>query len=336
MDDMDAPVSQGRSGLIVGILVIVGIGLLGVGIYLVVKKRNGAGDEAKNAAPNTEAWCKLRQEWKSKATPLDGDIMVKNAENFESKEAKDLRTKRNTLCHEYAGKVREVLKDPKVYTAVQTIEAAFIKEGKTRSNIQVKISNKVNAEIPKAGTTEELEKILKVLDKDIPAEINKKKAEYEAEVKAGLAKLEPACTGVYHGTMTDKGTSGNPYASWDELEVERTKAVRLVKDKIKEIEPTEQFFNRVRHDLLKRHKKDLLTCYKRTKKRNPKIPHVMGLKIKLNKKGGVRGLNFAAWDTKMDEKILDCLSDKAGKWKVPKATDEFKEADVSLDFSKME
>ena len=335
MDEMDAPVSQGRSGLIVLILVIVGIGLLGVGIYLVINKRNGAAAEAKRAGGDTTAWCKLRQEWKRKASPLDGDIMIKNAENAESKEAKALRTKRNTLCHEYAGKVRDALKDPEVFTVVRAVEEALVKEGKTRSNIQVKISNKVNAEVPKAGTVDALEKIRKALEVDIPNEMKKKKAEYDQEVKAGLGTLKTSCTAIYHGTMTDKGTSGNPYASWDELEVERTKALRQVKDKIKELEPTEEFYNRVRHDLMARHKKDLVSCYNRIKKRNPKVPSIMGLKIKLTKKGEVGGLNFAAWDTKMDEKILDCLGDKAGKWKLPKATDEFKEADVTIDFSKM-
>ena len=335
MDEMDAPVSQGRSGLIVLILVIVGIGLLGVGIYLVLNKRNGAGPEAKGAGGDTGAWCKLRQEWKRKATPLDGDIMVKNAENAESKEAKALRTRRNTMCHEYAGKVRELLKDPLVFTVVRAVELALVKEGKTRSNIAVKIANKVNADIPKAGSTDNLEQIRKALDVTIVAEIKKKKAEYENEVNAAMGAFKSPCAGIYHGTMTDKRTSGNPYTSWGELEVERTKALRLVKDKIKELEPTEEFYNRVRHDLMANHKKDLVTCYKRIKKLNPKVPTVMGLKIKLSNKGKVAGLNFAAWDAGMDERILDCLSDKASKWKLPKATDEFKEADISVDFSKM-
>ena len=335
MDEMDAPIKQGRTGLIVLILVIVGVGLLGVGVYLVINKRKGEDAEAKGAAGNTEGWCKLRQEWKRKVTPLDGDIMVKNAEDAESTEAKALRTQRNTLCHEFAGKVRDILKDPAVYTAVQAVEAALVKEGKTRSNLAVKIANKVNAEIPKAGTTDELDKIRKALEVEIVALVKKKRGEYDKEIASGLSSVQPACIGIYHGTMTDQGTSGNPYTSWDELEIERTKALRLVKDKIRELAPAEQFYNRVRHDLMARHKKDLLTCYNRTKKNNPKIPSLMGLKIKLTKKGKVRGLNFAAWDQKMDAKILDCLSDKAGKWKLPKASDEFQEADITIDFSKM-
>ena len=62
---------------------------------------------------------------------------------------------------------------------------------------------------------------------------------------------------------------------------------------------------------------------------------VIGRKVKLTKKGKVGGLNFAAWDQKMDPKILDCLGDKAGKWKLPKATEEFKEADITIDFKKL-
>ena len=335
MDDMDAPVSQGRSGLIVGILVIVGIGLLGVGVFLVVNKRNSAAPEAKQASGDISAWCKLRQEWKRKATPLDGDIMVKGAVNPDSPAAKQLRTKRNSLCHDYARKLRELLKaDPALFTRVQAVETALIKEGKTRSNISVKIANRINADLPKAGTTEQLEKIRKALAVTLVAEINKKKAEYDGEVKKGMGALGSSCIGIYHGTMTDAGTSGNPYTTWEELEVVRTVAVRAVTDKIKELEPTEEFYNRVRHDLMARHRKDLLRCYKATKKKNPRIPTTMGLKIRLTKKGGVKGLNFA-WDNGMDERILDCLVNNAAKWKLPKANDEFDEANISIDFSKL-
>ncbi len=329
MDDMDAPVSSGRSGLIVGILVIVGVGLLGVGIYLVVNKKKGAADNPA-AGVNTEPWCKLRQEWKRKVSPLDNDIMVKNAEDAYSKEAKELRTKRNLLCAEYAGKVSEMIKDADLYKAVESIEAALVKEGKTRSNLSVKLYNKIYSEVPKAGTTEQLDKIKKAVEVTIANEMKTKKAEYEKEVKAGLAKLQPACSGIYFGTAL-KGSS-EPYTTWEELQVERNKAVTAVKNKIDELRPTEEYINRVRHDLYKCCTKDLVACYKKTKKKNPKMPSKMGLKIRFKKKGKF-GLTFAAWDQKSPEKILDCLANKAGKWKLP-GDDDIKEVDITIDFVK--
>lgn len=329
MDDMDAPVSQGRSGLIVGILVVVGIGLLGVGIYLVMNKKKG-GDANPAAGVDTEAWCKLRQEWKRKASPLDGDIMVKNAEDAYSKAAKELRTKRNVLCAEYAGKVSEMIKAADLYKAVEPIEAAMVKEGKTRSNLAVKLYNKIYSEIPKAGTTDQLDKIKKDLEVTIANEMKTKRAEYAKAVKDGLAKLQPACSGIYFGTALK--SSGEPYTTWEELEVERNKAVTKVRNKVDELRPTEEYVNRVRHDLYKCCSKDLVGCYMKTKKKNPKIPGKMGLKIRFKGKGKF-GLTFAAWDQQMDEKILDCLAGKAGKWKLPE-DDDIKETDITIDFVK--
>lgn len=335
MDDLDAPIKTGRSGLVVGILVLVGVGLLGVGVYLVLNKKMGNGKPGVKAGGDTGKWCKLRQDWKNKVVKLDGDLMVKIASEPDSKATRELLTQRNVICQDFAKKLRTMLQqEPTIYNAVSPIEEALVKEGKTRSNLLVKIQNKINADIPKAPDTEALDKLRKALDVKLVKEMKTKKAEYDAAVAAGLKALPDGCARMYRGTMTDQGTSGNPYTTWDEIEIKRTVASKMVVQRIKELEPAEAFNNTVRHDLMARYRKDLVACYKKTKKRNPKIPDKMGLKLRLDAKGKIKGVNFS-WDNGMDEHILDCFANKATKWKLTGATADQSEASISLDFGRL-
>ncbi len=87
--------------------------------------------------------------------------------------------------------------------------------------------------------------------------------------------------------------------------------------------------------VLKRYKGALTSCYRQVRKQNPGVPHVMGLRLRLSGQGKVRSLNFAAWDQKMDERFLDCLVRKVGRWRLPRFSGGLREANLRLDFSKM-
>jgi len=249
----------------------------------------------------------------------------------EDKEARDkLVLKRNTLCQDYARRVADLkVTNP----GLQEAEVAMVKEGKTRANVSVEIDNLL-AKID-APDTAALRKNRDRLDRYIKGRIQQGKATAENEVKAGLAKLgESACNGIFHGTVTDEGTTGNPYVSWDELELKRTQALKQYDEKIKEMEPVEQFTNRVYHDLVARYRGTLKKCYGKAKTANPNMSDKLGLRVRLKPNGKVKTLAIE-WMINREETILDCLLETASKWKLPRPDPETKVVVVSLDFTSL-
>jgi hypothetical protein len=333
MNQFDTPPGQKRTGVIVVGLVVVGLVLVGTGGYLVYsKKKNNNGSGAPSGLAEKEAaeWCKIRREWAQKVQPLVGDILLKSVKAADKEERDKLVLKRNTLCQQYARKVADLkVTNP----ALQEAEVAMVKEGKTRANVSVEIDNLV-AKID-APDTAALRKNRDQIERYIKGRIQQGKATAENEVKAGLAKLgQSACNGIFHGTVTDEGTTGNPYVSWDELELKRTQALKQYDDKIKEMEPVEQFTNRVYHDLVARYRGTLKKCYAKAKAANNAMSDKMGLRIRLKPNGKVKTLAIE-WMINREEKILDCLLETASKWKLPRPDPETKMVVVSLDFTRL-
>lgn len=334
MDDLDPAVTGNRTGLIIGI-VVVGVSVLGLGAYLAYNNNNkGNGVVAVAANPKgMESWCKLRQEWAKKVNTMAGDIMLKSIKE-QDKEARDeLVITRNRTCHEYAEKLRDLLTgDPRLWTAVQKIEESLIKEGKLRANVSVEIDNLL---AKPAESTSALANFQDALKTAIVKRITNGKADADAEIKTALSALKGvACAGIYRGPMTDKGTSSSPYITWDEIEMKRTLAIKEFDARIKELEPSEQFANRIRHDLMARYKGVLRKCFKKAKAKNPKMSDQLGLRVRLSKTGQVKTLAIE-WMNERDESILDCLLDDASRWKLSRPEPGMEMTVVSLDFSKI-
>ena len=318
MDELEAPAAK-KTGVVVIILVILGIGGVGAGAWVLLSKNgNGGGPTAAGVdTREVQAWCKLRQEWAKKVDPMAADIMLKSVRP-EDKEALDkLTVERNKLCQEYARKLREMnVSSPHL----QAVEVALVKEGKTRANIVVEINNalaKINA-----PATETLSKQKDKLEGYIVKRIKTARTTADKEIKAAMSGLgEAACSGIYRGPMTDKGTSANPYVSWGEVELMRTQAVKRFKEAIKALEPLEQYTNRVYHDLVARYRKTIVGCFQAAKKDYPSMSDKLGFRLRINKQGKVRGL-AVEWMVNRgeggDDKFLDCIEKKAAKWRLPR------------------
>jgi hypothetical protein len=333
MDQFESPPSK-KTGMIVVILVILGVGAVGIGGFLVWNKKNGNGAGTIEASREMEPWCKLRQEWAKNVEPLKGDIMIAFAKKDEKARAAHV-LKRNTLCQDFATKVRDLkVTDP----VLQAIEVALVKEGKTRANIDVMIHNvltKVNA-----PDTPTLTKQKARLVREIKQKMDVTKAETDKVIKEAMSTVSDGCTTFYRGTMTDEGTSSNPYTSWEELELKRKQAVSMFDAAIKELEPKEQFVNRIYHALMAHHRGNLSKCYKKAKAIKPTMSSKLGFRVRLDRMGKVKGLAVEWMENRGeggDEKFLDCIEKVAAKWKLPipdlkpgQKTDIYI---VSLDFS---
>jgi hypothetical protein len=204
-------------------------------------------------------------------------------------------------------------------------------EGKTRANVSVEIGNAiaklVEMQIP------DLNKQKMKLTTYIKNRIKSAKDTADAEIKAAMGALgSSACNGIFHGPMTDQGTSGNPYMSWDEIEIQRTQALKQINDQIKRLEPVVQFTNRVYHELVRQYRSTLKKCYKRAKRANPKMSDKLGLRLRLKRNGRVRSLGIE-WMINREEKILDCLLQTAAKWRLPTPAQEIDYLVVTLDFN---
>lgn len=332
-DRLESPLVHRRTGVIVIILALVGVAFAVIGGYMVFGKRQSGG-QTMLGATEVGPWCKLRQEWAREVEPLAGDIMLKSVKSTDNGELKKLKQRRNTLCQDYARRIREMRI---THPVIKEVEIALVKEGKVRANIAVEIDNILTKLDVMDSTT--LSEQKKKLADYIMRRIKQGRAQADREVDAALSRLgAQGCKGMFRGPMTDQGTTGNPYESWDEIEMGKTNAVKQFDERIKELEPVEQFTNRVYHELVRRYKSTLADCYAWAKKKRPSMSDKMGLRLRLDRIGKVVGLAIE-WMENRDETILDCIEKKAAKWRLPEPVLEkgskTQVVVVSLDFAKL-
>lgn len=326
MDQLESPPAR-RTGVLVLILVLLGVGAVGIGGYLMWSRQQANGADVEVSA-EVGPWCKVRQEWAKAVDPLVGDILLKSVRPEDKDEHERLVVKRNTICQEHARKVRDLaVTDP----LIQAVEEALIREGKTRANITVETHNllaKIDVD-ESAGLNSSRDKLEKYIDQ----RIKQGRATADQEINAALAKVG-GCAGIYRGPMTDEGTADNPYASWDELEMQRTKALKQVDEKIRELEPQEQFANQVYHEMVRLYRPWLMTCHKRAKAINSQMSDKLGLRVRLKGTGEVATLAIE-WMDNREDKFLDCLLEKAAKWKLPRPAPGMNVVVVTLDLSRL-
>jgi hypothetical protein len=156
----------------------------------------------------------------------------------------------------------------------------------------------------------------------------------DREVNAALAAIGSPCSKIYRGPMTDKDTADSPYVTWDELEMQRTSTIAAFDTRARELEPQEEFANRVYHELVRQYRGLLVRCHATAKARNAQLPDVIGLQIRLKKSGEVKTLAIVVGDDAKDY-FVDCLNEKAAKWKLPRPDAKTQVTVVTLDFSKI-
>jgi hypothetical protein len=327
MERLETTSVHGRSAMLILVLVVAGMAVLGTGGYLAWSKRRAPGEPTSSDAT---PWCQLRGEWAQKVDPLAGDIMLKSVRPEDKAEAERLVLERNKLCETYARRIRGLkIIDP----ALQAIEVALIKEGKVRANVAIEVAN-LEA---KLGSEEvaELSKNRETLRTSIISRIKEGKENADREIVAGLAALKSGgCLKIYRGPMTDEGTADSPYTTWDELEMRRVAAMAKFDEAIKKLEPVQEFTNRVYHELVRLYRPTLSGCYSKAKARNSGMSDTVGLRVRLKKSGEVKTLAIE-WMDKRDDRLLDCLLEKASKWKLPRPDPRTEMVIVTLDFSKL-
>ena len=323
--DFEAPPGGGKTKL-VGALVVAGIVILGAAAFVAFKRRGATQQAAASGGgEEVERWCDLRREWAKKADPMQGDILLKMAQDEQS--AKQLYVERNKLSQQYAKRLREL---GIANEGIKAVEVALIKEGKVRANVAVEIENQLAG--LESGEIDTLRGAQQELASRLKRRISEGRAAADAEVSAALKPL--GCRGIYRGPMTDEATSENPYTSWDELEFRRSAALKKLDPKIANLEPQEQFRNRVYHTLMAKYRPQLKKCYLKYKRAKPELSDTMGLRVRLKRGGRVASLAIE-WMEKRDDRILDCLLAQAGNWRFPSPRRSGDYAVVKLDFSRI-
>jgi hypothetical protein len=342
--DPETSAVHGRTGIIVVVIVILGIGVLGAGGYLAWSKRRGAEAGASGASGSADLvkWCELRQEWARKVNPMVGDIMLKAVKDEDRAEHDQLVLKRNKLSAEYAGKLRSFLSSPHdlgdaEQALIKKAEEALVKEGKVRANVAVEIHNLAAKEL---GSDESsvIGKARDTLRTAIVQRMQEARQTADAELKAALASVpSTACPNLYRGPSTEEGTADSPYVSWDELELKRTTALAKFEAKLKTLEPLEEFTNRVYHELVRQYRGLLTSCHAKAKAASAGLPDRLGLLVRLKKSGEVKSLAIQWPEDKRTvlDPFLNCLLEKAAKWKLPRPDEKTSVVVVTLDFTRI-
>lgn len=327
MDFQENPSGQSRSILIVIIIVMVGV--LGAGIGGFFAWKNSQGVKVDVSSELTD-WCQLRSDWAAKADPIAADIMVKSVRPEDKAEHDKLLQQRQDVANEFGAKLREMK-----YTepGIQAVEMALIKEGKVRANIAVEVQNILNqVEVEDIVT---LNKHRDTLRKKIVERIKEGRNIADDEIKQAMTQLKGFdCSKLYRGPLTDENTADSPYISWDELEFRRTRAIAAFDEAIKKEEPKQEYINRVYHEIIRQYRPLLSGCFQKAKKRNPSVSDQMGMRIRLKPNGEVKTLAIE-WMENQDDKLLDCLLEKAAKWRLPRPESKTEVIVVPVDFSKI-
>jgi hypothetical protein len=331
---------HGRTGIIVAMIVVVGIGVLGVGGYLAWSKRRGEGTAGATGSADVVKWCELRQEWARKVNPMVGDILLKAVRDQDRAEHDQLVLKRNKISGEYAGKLRELLRGLALGEAeaalVKKAEEALIKEGKVRGNVSVEIHNLIAKEL-QSDETPVLTRARDALKTSILQRIQDARQSADTEIKTALATVKAACPNLYRGPSTEEGTADSPYTSWDELELRRTTAISRCEERSKKLEPLEEFTNRVYHELVRQYRGVLTGCHAKSKAKAADLPDKIGVLVRLKKSGEVKSLAIQWPEDKrvVADPFLNCILEKAAKWKLPRPDEKSSVVVVTLDFSRI-
>ncbi|MBW2732783.1 MAG: AgmX/PglI C-terminal domain-containing protein [Deltaproteobacteria bacterium] len=308
--DYGSESGHSKSKVLVLLMVVAAIILLGAVAYIGFTRRAGGGSPEASLGGDLGRWCALRSEWASKVNSLEADILLKSVRAEDEKARKALQSQRGRLCQEYAEKVRKLtVTDPRI----SQVEVALVKEGKVRANVSVEIANALSSHL--SENIKEVRQASMVLSEGLVRRIQQGKASADNEVATALGDTK-ACSAIYRGPMTDAGTSDDPYVSWRELDMRRKQAFSKVEERIKELEPREQFANQIYHELVRKYRKPLKKCYSIAKRRQPKLSAQASLLVRLKGNGQVKSMGIAKMEVK-DPKLLDCLLAKASKWKLP-------------------
>ena len=332
--DFESEVPGSTSRKLVLILVVVGIVVLAVGAFVAFKKRSGGGGGggggvAAGAEGEAGKWCAMRQEWRRVVSALDADIMLKSIRLQDAAERKKLVKKRNLICQQHAEKLQAIkIADP----AVQAVELGLVKAGKVRANIAVEIANILNRE----ALSPDIKVVRAALDavkNKLRARLAKSQKDAEGQVGALLAKIK-GCSNIYQGPITDAGTSSSPYVSWKELELRLKQAEKKLDERIKQLEPMEQYGNQIYHELIRKYRAVLTGCYKKAHRRNKTISKEITILVTLKSNGNVAKLGLVSAKPQ-DVKVLDCLLETAAKWKLPQPAKAGDRVAVRIDFSRL-
>ncbi len=313
------------------VLVLLGMGVVGVGGYLMWKRRAGgqAGGATVAVDSSVDAWCDLRREWDKRALALAGDIMLAAATPGQESRRDELNVERNKTCQERARSLRELLaRDARLRKRVEPVEQALEAESKARTDLAVAIHN-LGVDASDA-TMAGLEAIRKELLESIPKRIRAARASADAAFSAAIAGLP--CKGIYRGPRTDEGTADNPYVTWAELELQRALVLKRVEDRIAALEPEQRLQRRVHARLLGRYRRDLKGCYGKARRASAATPARISLHLRLSRAGKVRrlGVEPAGQDA---ERVLDCLLEKVGAWRLPPPAEDMHLVVVKVDFT---
>lgn len=322
--DNGTEVGHGKSKVaLVVLVVVVGMVVLGVGAVVAVNKRRaqtaGAGAIADE---ELSRWCELRRTWATRADALSADIALKSVREEDKEEKEKLVRQRDALSRDF-GKQVESLGLTNAHLI--DVEKALIKEGKVRANISVEIANLLAklpgeaadgaADIDAGKRLEELRSAEETLTERMKQRIEQGEAAANREVEAALSQTG-GCQGIYRGPMTDLGTSESPYVSWQELQLMRKAAAAVFKERIKLLEPREQYANQVHHAIIRKYRDVLHGCYQTAKRKDPSLAESMRLQVRLRRNGTVQTMAVREMET-ADGGTVDCLLEKAAAWRLP-------------------
>lgn len=340
--DPETSAVHGRTGIIVVVIVVLGIGVLGAGGYLAWSKRRGESETGASGSADLVKWCELRQEWARKVNPMVGDIMLKAVKDQDRAEHDQLVLKRNKLAAEYAAKLRGLLASLRDLgdaeaALIKKTEESLVKEGKVRANVAVEIHNLTAKEL-QSDESSVLAKARDTLRTGIVQRMQAARQTADDEIKAALASVPAtSCPNLYRGPSTEEGTADSPYVSWDELELKRTTALAKFEEKIKKLEPLEEFTNRVYHELVRQYRGLLTSCHAKAKAATADLPDRLGLLVRLKKSGEVKSLAIQWPEEKRTalDPFLNCLLEKAAKWKLPRPDEKTSVVVVTLDLTRI-
>jgi hypothetical protein len=332
--DYGSEPNHGKSKTLVIVLVVVGILMLAAGAVVAILKGPGAGAPGQVEEGEVKSWCELRREWAREVDALSADIALKSVRVEDAAERKALVRKRDALSRDYGKRVEQMnITDARVIE----LEKALIVEGKARANRSVEISN-VLAQIPEdpdaeaslvdvGKRLEQLRKGFEMLQEAINSRIKAGKRKADEAVASALAKI-PGCTGIYRGPMTDMGTSDSPWVSWKELELKRELAAKRIEERIRLLEPREQYANHVYHELVRRYGDTLSKCYAKARRKEPGMPSEIRLQIRLSKGGKVRGMLETQGRA---DAFVECIVTPVARGKLPAPVSDDERVVVPID-----
>lgn len=318
------------------VLVVIGMVILGIGAVVAIKGRsNNKGMTIANDPDSpVSKWCAARKAWAKEANAVSADIAIKSVSATDKEERAALEKKRDQLSRDYVQRIIDLkVSDPNVIK----VEEALAREGSVRANIAVEIGNALAVASSETETdpSERLESLRNAqdeLNERVKSRIEEGQRTADQEVSEALARIG-SCEGIYRGPLTAKSAGRTPYISWAELEIRREKASAAIEDKIRPLEPIEQYTNQVYHELMRRYRGTLAKCYAKAKGRKPGTNSKIKLQIRLKRNGTVKSVGLFPPVTAGQDVILDCLLESAARWRLPPAVNDGDAVALALDLA---